>query len=72
VATEQTFRGQFAVDCRTALRGGRHLARKKTVDLKNHATGEVTTENYDKLVLSPGRRRSVRRCPASIFRGSSR
>jgi len=24
------------------------------VDLKNHATGEVTTENYDKLVLSPG------------------
>ena len=24
------------------------------MDLKNHATGEVTTENYDKLVLSPG------------------
>ena len=26
----------------------------KTVELKNHATGEVTTEKYDKLVLSPG------------------
>ena len=24
------------------------------MQLKNHATGEVTTENYDKLVLSPG------------------
>ena len=27
---------------------------QKTVDLKNHVTGEVTTEKYDKLVLSPG------------------
>jgi NADPH-dependent 2,4-dienoyl-CoA reductase/sulfur reductase-like enzyme len=27
---------------------------KKTVELKNHATGAVTTEHYDKLVLSPG------------------
>ncbi len=24
------------------------------MELKNHATGEVTTEKYDKLVLSPG------------------
>jgi NADPH-dependent 2,4-dienoyl-CoA reductase/sulfur reductase-like enzyme/rhodanese-related sulfurtransferase len=28
--------------------------KKKTVDLKNVATGGVTTESYDKLVLSPG------------------
>ena len=28
--------------------------KKKTVDLKNVETGEVTTESYDKLVLSPG------------------
>jgi rhodanese-related sulfurtransferase len=28
--------------------------KKKTVELKNHATGAVTTESYDKLVLSPG------------------
>ena len=27
---------------------------KKTVELRNVATGEVTTESYDKLVLSPG------------------
>ena len=27
---------------------------RKTVDLRNLATGEVTTESYDKLVLSPG------------------
>ena len=24
------------------------------MELKNHVTGEVTTEQYDKLVLSPG------------------
>jgi NADPH-dependent 2,4-dienoyl-CoA reductase/sulfur reductase-like enzyme/rhodanese-related sulfurtransferase len=29
-------------------------AKEKTVKLKNHITGEVTTEKYDKLVLSPG------------------
>ena len=29
-------------------------AKEKTVKLKNHLTGEVTTEKYDKLVLSPG------------------
>ena len=28
---------------------------KKTVQLRDVATGEVTTESYDKLVLSPGR-----------------
>jgi NADPH-dependent 2,4-dienoyl-CoA reductase/sulfur reductase-like enzyme/rhodanese-related sulfurtransferase len=54
VATEQTFRGQFAVDCRTRCEVVGISPGKKTVDLKNHATGEVTTENYDKLVLSPG------------------
>ncbi len=36
------------------LRGDLHLAQKKTVDLRNVKTGEVTTEPYDKLVLSPG------------------
>ena len=28
--------------------------KKKTVDLRNVKTGKVTTESYDKLVLSPG------------------
>jgi NADPH-dependent 2,4-dienoyl-CoA reductase/sulfur reductase-like enzyme/rhodanese-related sulfurtransferase len=54
VATEQTFRGQFAVDCRTRCEVVGISPKKKTVELKNHVTGEVTTEKYDKLVLSPG------------------
>jgi NADPH-dependent 2,4-dienoyl-CoA reductase/sulfur reductase-like enzyme/rhodanese-related sulfurtransferase len=54
VATEQTFRAIFAIDCRTNCEVVGISADKKTVDLKNHITGEVTTEKYDKLVLSPG------------------
>ncbi len=54
VATEQTFRSQFAIDCRTRCEVIGISSAKKTVELKNHATGEVTTEKYDKLVLSPG------------------
>jgi NADPH-dependent 2,4-dienoyl-CoA reductase/sulfur reductase-like enzyme/rhodanese-related sulfurtransferase len=54
VATEQTFRAVFAIDCRTNCEVIGISAKNKTVDLKNHLTGEVTTEKYDKLVLSPG------------------
>ena len=54
VATEAMFRGVFAVDCRTRCEVVGISPRQKTVELKNHATGEVTTEEYDKLVLSPG------------------
>jgi len=54
VATEQTFREQFAIDCRTRSEVVGITAKQKTVELKNHVTGEVTTEKYDKLVLSPG------------------
>ena len=54
VATEQTFRAQFAIDCRTRCEVVGISPKKKTVELKNHVTGEVTTEKYDKLVLSPG------------------
>ena len=54
VATEQTFREQFAIDVRTRCEVVGISAAQKTVDLKNHVTGEVTTEKYDKLVLSPG------------------
>ena len=54
VATEHTFRAQFAIDCRTRCEVIGISSGKKTVELKNHATGEVTTEKYDKLVLSPG------------------
>ena len=44
----------FAIDCRTRCEVVGISAKKKTVELKNHVTGEVTTEKYDKLVLSPG------------------
>ena len=54
VATEQTFREQFAIDFRTRCEVVGISAAQKTVELKNHVTGEVTTEKYDKLVLSPG------------------
>lgn len=54
VATEQMFRAQFAIDCRTRCEVVNISSKTKTVELKNHATGKVTTEKYDKLVLSPG------------------
>ena len=54
VATEQTFRDMFDVDVRTGCEAISISPKKKTVDLRNVATGEVTTESYDKLVLSPG------------------
>ena len=56
VASEKTFREQFAVDCRTLCEAIKISPEQKTVDLRNVATGEVTTESYDKLVLSPGAR----------------
>jgi NADPH-dependent 2,4-dienoyl-CoA reductase/sulfur reductase-like enzyme/rhodanese-related sulfurtransferase len=54
VATEQTFRESFAMEVRTNCEAVGISAKDKTVQLKNHATGEVSTEQYDKLVLSPG------------------
>jgi NADPH-dependent 2,4-dienoyl-CoA reductase/sulfur reductase-like enzyme/rhodanese-related sulfurtransferase len=54
VATEQMFKGFFNVDVRTRCEVVGVSATEKSVQLKNHATGEVTTESYDKLVLSPG------------------
>jgi NADPH-dependent 2,4-dienoyl-CoA reductase/sulfur reductase-like enzyme/rhodanese-related sulfurtransferase len=54
VATEQTFRDNFAIDCRTRCEVVGIDSEKKCVELKDHVTGEVTTESFDKLVLSPG------------------
>ncbi len=54
VASEQLFREHFAVDCRTGCEAIGVSAADKTVQLRDVATGEVTTESYDKLVLSPG------------------
>jgi NADPH-dependent 2,4-dienoyl-CoA reductase/sulfur reductase-like enzyme/rhodanese-related sulfurtransferase len=54
VATAEMFKTLFKVDARTMCEAVAIDPKKKTVDLKNHETGEVITESYDKLVLSPG------------------
>jgi NADPH-dependent 2,4-dienoyl-CoA reductase/sulfur reductase-like enzyme/rhodanese-related sulfurtransferase len=54
VANEQVFRTQFAIEVRTNCEATAISTKKKSVELRNVATGEVTTEPYDKLVLSPG------------------
>jgi len=54
VATEQMFIGIFAIDCRTNCEVIGISAASKTVELRDNLTGDITTESYDKLVLSPG------------------
>jgi NADPH-dependent 2,4-dienoyl-CoA reductase/sulfur reductase-like enzyme/rhodanese-related sulfurtransferase len=54
VANEATFREQFAIDVRTRCEAISISRENKTVDLRNLVTGDVTTEAYDMLVLSPG------------------
>jgi NADPH-dependent 2,4-dienoyl-CoA reductase/sulfur reductase-like enzyme/rhodanese-related sulfurtransferase len=54
VADEKLFREQFAIDVRTLCEVVGISPAEKTVQLKNVKTGEVSTESYDKLVLSPG------------------
>ena len=54
VADEEVFRDLFAIDVRTHCEAITVSPKNKTVELRNVATGEVTTESYDKLVLSPG------------------
>jgi NADPH-dependent 2,4-dienoyl-CoA reductase/sulfur reductase-like enzyme len=54
VATAEMFRALFKVDARTNCEATAIDPQRKSVDLKDVETGEVTTESYDKLVLSPG------------------
>jgi NADPH-dependent 2,4-dienoyl-CoA reductase/sulfur reductase-like enzyme/rhodanese-related sulfurtransferase len=54
VFTAQMFRAMFAIDARANTEAISISPKNKTVDLRNVTTGEVTTEKYDKLVLSPG------------------
>ncbi len=54
VASEQLFRTHFAIDVRTNCEVLSISPKDRSVDLRNVATGEVTTESYNKLVLSPG------------------
>jgi len=54
VANEQMFRSMFNIDVRTSCEAIEILAKEKTVKLRDVKTGEVTSEDYDKLVLAPG------------------
>ena len=54
VADERVFREQFAIDVRTRCEAISISPQARTLQLRNTVTGEVATEAYDKLVLSPG------------------
>ncbi len=54
VSDVKTFQGQFAIDARVNCEAIKIAPEQKTIDLRNTLTGEVITESYDKLVLSPG------------------
>jgi NADPH-dependent 2,4-dienoyl-CoA reductase/sulfur reductase-like enzyme/rhodanese-related sulfurtransferase len=54
VVTELLFRAAFNVEVRSGCEAVAISPKKKTVDLRDVKTGKVTTESYDKLVLSPG------------------
>ena len=54
VADERVFRTNFNIDVRTRCEAIAISPQDKTVQLRNVVTGHVTTEAYDKLVLSPG------------------
>jgi NADPH-dependent 2,4-dienoyl-CoA reductase/sulfur reductase-like enzyme/rhodanese-related sulfurtransferase len=54
VASEQTFREVFRIDVRTSCEAVSVSPKNKTVQLRDVATGTVTPESYDRLVLSPG------------------
>jgi NADPH-dependent 2,4-dienoyl-CoA reductase/sulfur reductase-like enzyme/rhodanese-related sulfurtransferase len=54
VADVDTFRSQFAIDVRVNCECVGIAPNAKTVQLRDLATGALTTETYDRLVLSPG------------------
>jgi len=54
VADANLFRSAFAIDVRTNCEAIEISPDERTVQLRDVQTGEVTTESYDKLVLSPG------------------
>jgi len=54
VASEQLLRTVHRIDVRTGCEAVSIAPASRTVELREVATGRVTTERYDKLVLSPG------------------
>jgi NADPH-dependent 2,4-dienoyl-CoA reductase/sulfur reductase-like enzyme/rhodanese-related sulfurtransferase len=51
---EKFLKALFTIDVRTRCEAIEISPDEKTLKLKNLTTGKVTTESYDKLVLSPG------------------
>jgi NADPH-dependent 2,4-dienoyl-CoA reductase/sulfur reductase-like enzyme/rhodanese-related sulfurtransferase len=56
VSNVQTFRAIFGIDARVNCEAVAIDPKKKTVQLRDVTNGELKTESYDKLVLSPGAR----------------
>lgn len=56
VAGPEMFRGFFAIEVRTGCEAVKIAPETRTIELRDVATGKLTTESYDKLVLSPGAR----------------
>ncbi|MGA8033769.1 MAG: FAD-dependent oxidoreductase, partial [Casimicrobiaceae bacterium] len=54
IADANMFRAMFDVDVMTGCEVTRISPERKTVELRDAATGSVSTETYDKLVLAPG------------------
>ena len=54
VQTVKGFTDRFRIDIRTEQEVTAIRPDKKEVEIKNLSTGEIYTETYDKLVLSPG------------------
>lgn len=54
VANSELFKSRFAIDVKLHFEVIEILPSQKLVKLKNIMTGEVTSQSYDKLVLSPG------------------
>ena len=54
LADAKLFRAQLDVEVRTLCEAISIVPEARTVQLRSVATGEVTTESYDALVLSPG------------------
>ncbi len=54
LSNEKLFKAFFNIDVLINCEAIEVLPKEKTVKLKNTTTGEVSTQTYDKLVLSPG------------------
>ncbi|MCA9153872.1 MAG: FAD-dependent oxidoreductase [Planctomycetales bacterium] len=54
VATAELLRNRFRLDVRTRQEVTAIDRAAKSIEVRNHETGEVYRQNYDKLILSPG------------------